>query len=130
MLNASRIERWFRAGQFDQMLDGLSRNGGMLPLGLRVRLSDQPDAVVGLALRRVVELAWGPTPIAEQLAGWLLGRQQEDGSWAGDPAATAAVVAALGQLQARPETQADPTLEMRIGHARFRGLAALAQMQT
>jgi len=129
MLNVNRIERWFRAGQFGQILDALVRNGAMLPLALRVRLSAHPEAAAAMALRRVVELAWGRAPIAEEMAGWLLARQCEDGSWAGDPATTAAVVSAFAQVQARPETQANPALDVRLGNARFRGLTALAQMQ-
>ena len=133
MLSMHLIDRLFRSGQYDKMLQGLSDNGMDLPLPLRVRLSQSPVSALALGLRRVVDLTYGPTPLSEQMVAGLLEAQDESGSFQGDPLATALAAGALTRLIHEHESLAghddgsvvDPHLPV----ARDRALAALAGMQ-
>jgi hypothetical protein len=85
---------------------------------------------MALALRRLVELTYGPTAQTRELAADLLALQNPDGSFSGaepgcgDPLATAAAAAALGRV-IREHPGEGPALEP----AYRRALGALGQMQ-
>jgi hypothetical protein len=96
-----------------------------LPLPLRIRLGQVPAAAVAMALRRVIDLTYGPTGLSRDLVSHLLKAQQPDGSYGYDPLATAAVASALGRLIAEQSAAAGE--EART--ARERALAPLAAMQ-
>ena len=125
MLSINLIQRHFQANHLDSLLDALSANGLELPLPLRIRLGQANASAVAMALRRVIELTYGPTGLSRELTAHLLKDQQPDGSYSQDPLATAAVVSAFGRLlMEQPGTAGEPV------HAAYdRALAALASMQ-
>ena len=125
MLSVNLIDRFFRARRYEPLLEGLATNGMVLPLPLRVRLSQSPVPAVALGLRRLVELTYGPTSLSGEMTGFLLAAQAEDGSFDGDPLATAAAAAALGRVIHEQPAAADQA----VTAARGRALAALAAMQ-
>lgn len=135
MLNVYQIERHFRGGNFDPLLRGVAPIGLDLPLPLQVRLSSQRAAVIALALRRVIEVTYGPTALSRELTAALLDRQNGDGSFGdgakdgglavGDPLATAAAVAGLTALGREHSNTPNPEAAL----ARERAIAALAHFQ-
>src|SRR5689334_21136730 len=98
MLSVNLIQRHFQAQRLDSLLDALSANGLELPLPLRIRLGQVNASAVAMALRRVIELTYGPTGLSRDLANHLVKAQQPDGSYGQDPLATAAAAGALGRL--------------------------------
>ena len=135
MLSVHQIERHFRARHLDTLLRGVAPIGLDLPLPLMVRLSAEPVAVIALALRRVLELTYGPTALSRELTAAILDKQNNDGSFGegatgnvdgpGDPLATAAVVAALTALGREHANTPHPEAAL----ARERAIAALANSQ-
>lgn len=135
MLRADMIQRQFEAGEHEKLLRSVAENGLELPLPLRLRLSQGPVPAIALALRRLTELTYGPTPLSHDMTDALLARQMTGGEADGafvaggdgpDPLATATVVAALSQVIADHPAAATPP----IVQARDRALAALTNMQT
>lgn len=98
MLSIPMIDRLFAHRRFDPLLEAVAANGLALPLPLRVRLSQSPAAAVGLGLRRVAELAYGPTETGQAMARWLADHQQADGGYEGGLLATACAAAGLGRV--------------------------------
>lgn len=127
MLSVTLIERCFRGRRFEQLLDNLAANGLELPLPLRVRLAESPASPVALGLRRLVDLTYGPTSLSREMAGYLVVLQAPDGSFQGDPLATAAAAAAMGKLLADRNHRAGAAP---LEGPRERALAALAAMQS
>lgn len=136
MLSVYQIERYFHARHFDPLLRGVVPIGLDLPLPLQVRLSGQPAAVIALALRRVLELTYGPTPLSRELTSSLLAQQNNDGTFGeaegtsggtsgGDPLATAAAIAALTALGREHASTPNPEAAV----ARERAIVALANHQ-
>jgi len=129
MLSAPMIERRFENQEYDQLLESLTRNGLTIPLPLRVRLSAGPAGPLGLGLRRLVELTYGPTALSRQMTHALLGLQNGDGSFAGaeprDPLATACAAAALGRVHSEHPAAREPHFEQ----ARIAAIACLASQQ-
>ncbi|MFW6060266.1 MAG: hypothetical protein ACODAQ_08790 [Phycisphaeraceae bacterium] len=130
MLTVDQIQRQFEAGEYEKLLRAVADNGMELPLPLRIRLSQGAVPTIALALRRLVELTYGPTPLSHDMTDALLARQAPDGAFVAggdgpDPLATATAVAALNQLIADHSAAATAP----IIQARDRALAALAQMQ-
>jgi len=129
MLSAATIQRRFESQEYDQLLDALARNGMPLPLPLRVRLSAGPAATLGLALRRLVELTYGPTALSRAMLDALLAIQNADGSFPGnsasDPLATACVLAALNRVQQEQPAAREPAIE----HAKNAAIASLSMKQ-
>ena len=128
MLSVYHIERYFRTRHWDILLRGIVPLGMELPLPMHIRLSQQPVAVMGLALRRVCELTYGPTGVSRDMAAALLAQQHADGSFgvAGpDPLATAAAVNALATLEASQPNHGLPDVPAAIDRA----LIVLAAMQ-
>ena len=125
MLSVHLIERHFRTRRFEPLLEALASNGLLLPLPLRVRLSQHPSCIVALALRRLTDLAYSPTPVSHDMTRFLLDEQDQDGSWHGDPLATAIVLVAL--TQAGGDAFAGP--DVAVAMAAERAQAALAAMQ-
>ena len=118
MLSLRLIARLYQAGEHARLLRAVVENGLELPGELCQRLACEPAAVVGLTLRRVVELTYGPTVLTETMTRDLLARQQADGSF-GSAVATAAAGAALGRLGQGPG----------VATAHRQAVAALAAMQ-
>jgi hypothetical protein len=125
MLSLYLIERYVENGHHEPLLDRLIDNGLELPLPLRIRLAASPATTLGLALRRVTELTYGPTRLAQRLTDALLSRQGPDGGIDADPLATAGFISACDGLAADPRQAADPRLES----ARERAIEGLAAMQ-
>jgi hypothetical protein len=145
MITAHQIQRYFHARHFEPLLRGVSPIGLELPMPLRLRLAGQPAAVIALALRRVLEITYGPTALSRELTEALLQMQNDDGSFgaagyaatgedprgsttaaqpSGDPLATAAAIAAFTSLL-REHASAHPEAAL----ARERAIAALAATQ-
>lgn len=133
MLSINLIQRHFEAHEHERLLRGLTDNGLPLPLPLRARLGQGPVAALALGLRRLAELTYGPTPLSRDMTAALLSHQRADGTFApsqaaagdADPLATAAAVAAMGQiLQDHPAAAEAPLVQ-----AHERALAALACLQ-
>lgn len=108
MISLPRVSRLADESAFDTLLDDIIRNGRPLPLSVRMRLSEPdtlPSAAMGLALQRVLELTYRPTPVSTTLLRGLLMCTREDGSF-GSISATAVALAALSafiaQLEALP----------------------------
>jgi len=150
MLSTNLIERAFVSRDHDRLLRDLAANGMVMPLPLRVKLGAGAVAPVALALRRLAELTYGPTPLRRAMLRRLLEAQREDGGYGenrspeplgtarsglpgpgpgvgaeGDPLATAAAAAALGRLIRDHPNAATP----QIVSAHGRAVAALAAMQ-
>lgn len=98
MLSVHLIERYWRRGQFDQLLAGLSQNGLRLTEQLVVLLARSRAGAVALGLKRVVELSYGPTALSREMADQMASEQAADGSFSGDPLATGMAAAALGAV--------------------------------
>lgn len=124
MLSLNLLEKLFDAQRFDRLLEGVVENGLPLPLPLRARLAASPVACAALGLRRLVELTYRPTTLSNTMTRYLLEAQDADGSYAGDPLATAAAVAALAAV--RQDHQVD---DLALLDAQERALAALSALQ-
>lgn len=130
MLSVNLIQRFTQHREFDRLLQSLADNGMVMPLPLRVRLSEGPAAPIALGLRRLVELTYGPAALGRSLADQLLALQNPDGSFSGaeagvpDPLATAAVVAAFARVM-----REHPAERSRLHAACDRALHALVRMQ-
>jgi len=134
MLSVSLLERTLETRDYDRLLRDLADNGMSLPLSLRLRFGQSPTAPLALALRRLVELTYGPTALSRQLVDRLLRDQRADGSFPGDtdetdrtrdPLATATALAGLSSVAAdHPATVGD---ELQAGLDQ--GYAALAELQ-
>ena len=132
MLSLNLIDRTLEQREYDRLLRELARNGLIMPLPLRIRLGQGPVAAVALGLRRVVELTYGPTPLARRLVAELLERQRPDGTFADDsdqpcPLATAAAVAALARLLQDQPAAADQYPLQPALSAAYTALATLQQ---
>jgi len=145
MLSVSLIERTLETRDHDRLLRGLADNGMALPLALRMRLAEGVTAPTALALRRLVELTYGPTALSRQLVDRLLDQQQPDGSFSGgtrepggtggtggggqacgvDVLATATALAALSRVVREHPASATPALRAALA----RGFVALAGLQ-
>lgn len=127
MLSVNLIERLFNSGRHEQLLAAVAGNGLVLPLALRIRLTQSSVAAVALGLRRTVELTYGPTSLSRAMTRRLLEWQEPDGSFGRDPAVTATAVVALRRvLSDQPQVDSDG----QIVAATEQALAALASMQS
>ncbi len=128
MLTAHVIDRLVFAADTHRLIQSLADNGMICPLPLRARLA-HPVTADALALRRLAQLTYGPTPTSHRLVASLLECQNTDGSYPGsadrDPLATAAVAAAFSALLGN-RGQDDPAA---LAATRDRAIAALAGMQ-
>jgi len=138
MITAHQIQRHFHARHFEPLLRGISPIGLELAMPLHLRLAAQPAAVIGLALRRIIEMTYGPTPGSRELTAALLHLQNDDGSFGctdtdaagagrhmGDALATAAAIAGLNALLREHASAPHPEAAV----ARERAIAALAATQ-
>lgn len=97
MLNLPRIARLAEAAEFERLLEEVLRNGRPVSLRVRIRLCEfegLPAAALGLALQRIVQLTYRPTPLSILLAQLLLAQRNSSGSF-GSVSATAVALAAL-----------------------------------
>lgn len=128
MLSATHIQKLFDSGDTSRMIDSLAKNGAALPLPLRARLAN-PAPAIGMGLRRLSELVYGPTALAREMTHRLLQTQQPNGAFPGstdmDPLATAAAAAGLAAVIRERAADPDPTLQ----DALDRAVAALSAMQ-
>lgn len=133
MLSINTIDRALERRDYDRLLCDLGRNGLVMPLPLRVQLAESAAGARGLALRRLVELTYGPTALTRQLIRSLIACQTPAGAVsdaAGRPSCllTAAMAAGLGRaLRDHASQLADDRDE--ITAAYDHALAALAAMQ-
>ncbi|MEX0885994.1 MAG: hypothetical protein WD009_06100, partial [Phycisphaeraceae bacterium] len=84
MLSLHLIGRHFYAGDHARLLRAVTENGLDLPAALHPHLADEPAATIGLALRRLAELTYGPTPLTAAMTTALLEHQRDDGGFGGD----------------------------------------------
>ncbi len=129
MLSDNLIKRLFDTQDHGRMIGCLAENGTTMPLALQVRLT-QPVAAMGLGLRRLVELTYGPTALSREMTDALLDGQLPDGSFQGacdrDPLATAAAAAGLAAVLRDHAHAGQP---VHLVDALDRALASLATMQ-
>ncbi len=71
MLSVSLIDRLESSGDHERMIEALSRNGLLMPLPLRISLSQSPAAAWALALRRLVEITYDASGLSERLEARL-----------------------------------------------------------
>lgn len=136
MLNLPRIARLSVTNDVQRMFDEVCRNARPLPLPVRMRLMDRDGleaAAAGLALQRVTQLTYRPTPVAIGLARSLAGMQQECGligTIASTGVALAGLMAFADQVRSLPSTsQVDPDLRRRVDDAVSAGLHRLHRAQ-
>jgi|GEM_PF-1429737 len=137
MLSIQTIDRALEAKDFDRLLQDLGRNGLVMPLPLRVQLAESAAGARGLALRRVVELTYGPTALSRSMVASLLRAQSDQGpvqgavlDAAGRPSCllTAAFASGLGRtLRDHGDRLGEDSAP--IASAYERALAALSAMQ-
>ncbi len=136
MLNLPRIARLSVAGDFERMLEEVCRNGRPLPLPVRLRLSEPAGlsaAAAGLALQRIIQLTYRPTPVSIGLARTLVVLRDEDGKF-GTLAATAVALAGLlafsDQVKSLPTlSQVDPDLRRAVDESIAAALHRLHRAQ-
>ncbi len=139
MISLPKLNSLARERRFEDLLEEVTRNGRPLPLEIRLRLSEPeaaPIAGLSLAIQRVCELTYRPTPVLIGLAERLLEFQKPDGTF-GAPACTALAFAALddieSQLSALPGEASpryiDADLAGAIERAASEALASLVRAQ-
>ncbi len=97
----------------ERLLRALADNGLPMPLPLRARLANHPAAALALALRRALELAYGPSPLIQDLLHALHAADPlQDPEFTSDPAALACLIAglnrAIAELPAQFTTELHP----------------------
>lgn len=129
MLSVTLIQKLFDTHDHGRMIGCLADNGTTMPLALQARLT-QPVAAMGLGLRRLVELTYGPTPLSREMTDSLLEGQLPDGSFQGtcgrDPLATATAAAGLAAALREHAHAGQPAP---LADALDRTLASLSAMQ-
>jgi len=141
MISLHSIEKALEHSELDRLVADLAPGGAELPLPLRVALASSPAAPLALALRRTVQLTYGPTPLSRDLLARLLDVLHAPGPDAtgtgasgggggggggGDLLGLAATAAALGTLLAEhPDGEATPAV--RAAYDRALGALAAAQ---
>lgn len=133
MLSIHTIDKSLQAKDYDRLLRDLGRNGLVMPLPLRVQLAETAAGARGLALRRVIELTYGPTALTRQLIHDLLRAQNPDGylpDAAGRPSCllTAAFASGLGRALRDHRERLGEMLEP-VTAAFEHALASLSAMQ-
>jgi hypothetical protein len=129
MLNTQPIQRDYDQRHIDRLLQGLCRNGLPAPLAIQVRLGQSTEAVVALAMHRLAQLRYGPSPRTGglKMAYFLIESQDAQGTINRDPLATAALVAGFGRW---PDTGGLNGTELQsIAQARSRAISGLAALQ-
>ncbi|QOJ17519.1 MAG: hypothetical protein HRU76_07975 [Phycisphaeraceae bacterium] len=89
MLSIPQIRHLVDARAYERLIDRVLTSGRSGNLSVRLRLGApqaQPPAALGLALQRVVELTYGPTPLAADLATRIIHLQRADGLFGGEAA--------------------------------------------
>lgn len=97
MLTIALIDRLFTNERYFNLLRELSRNYLPLPEPVQLKLSDAPAGIVGLGLRRVIDLAFIPVVTGRAMLGFILDHQTEQGDFDHCPIATAACIGALSR---------------------------------
>lgn len=133
MLSIATIDRALERRDYDRLLRDLGRNGLVMPMPLRIQLAESAAGARGLALRRLVELTFGPTALTHHLIHKLIAAQTPTGALAdaaGRPSCllTAAFAAGLGRvLRDHADRLGDRLTEIETAYDH--ALAALAAMQ-
>ncbi|WP_428389816.1 hypothetical protein [Mucisphaera sp.] len=110
MLSLPQIQRSVLSGDTDQILMDLARHGTLLPLPIRLELSQSSRGCLGLALRRVAELTHGPTGLSRGILERLLLAESGD---EGNAAALAATLAGLCRAMAYGTVDEDLETDVR-----------------
>ena len=136
MISISLIERSLDQQDHDRLLRDLAANGLTLPLSLRMQLCDSLTAIRGLALRRIVELTYGPTARSRELTGQLIRAVESEtapctgeataaiGSTSLDVLSLAAALAGLSRVATDQPAADDDKLRQTLDQG-YRQLAAL-----
>lgn len=101
MISIPRLTKLAAEASYERLMDEVTRNGRPLPLAVRLRLTDPGSlapAALGLALQRVVELTYRPTPASRDLLARLLGHQGADGGFGAGEASVSSTAVALSAL--------------------------------
>ncbi len=125
MLTAMTIDRTFGKGDYARLLDQVADHGLPLPEALRRHLRRTRACPVALALRRKIQLAYGPLTKHLPMARFLLDRQDETGLIEADPLATAAAAAAIAALLGHPGAGLDQQSRTAMAEALDRMAEAL-----
>jgi len=140
MISLPKLARLAEARRYDDLLEEVTRNGRPLPLEIRLRLAEPeaaPIAGLALAIQRVCELTYRPTPVLLELASRLLELQRPAGDFPGGPGVTALAFGALADIEAMLDAlPGDPSpryidadLARSISGAAARSLEALTHAQ-
>ena len=135
MISIALIERSLDQQDHDRLLRDLAGNGLTLPLPLRMQLCDSSTAVRGLALRRLVELTYGPTARSRELTLQLIqavhGFADEADPTAADPASLPDVLTLAAALAALAQVESDQpaAIDEHLTRALELGLRRLAGQQ-
>jgi hypothetical protein len=137
MLSVTLIQKLFDSQDHSRMIASLVDNGTALPLALQSRLS-HPVGASGMALRRLVELAYGPTPLSMAMTRDLLEKQHPNGVFPGtcerDPLITAAAAAGLAAVlrehTGKTGLSTPSPQQPHLADALDRALASLSAMQS
>lgn len=87
MLSIPQIRHLVETRSYERLVDRVLTSGRSGNLSVRLRLGSpeaQAPAALGLALQRVVELTYGPTPLAADIAARLIHLQGRDGLFGGE----------------------------------------------
>lgn len=87
MLSIPQIRHLVETRSYERLVDRVLTSGRSGNLSVRLRLASseaQAPAALGLALQRVVELTYGPTPLAADIATRLIHLQVRDGLFGGE----------------------------------------------
>ncbi len=147
MINITQIDRLVEQRAWERLIERILQNGRGGNLQVRLRLARRDaaaPAALGLAIQRLCELTFGPTPIARGLVAQLLHLQDGNGGFVESgsdgqpesadccrrvsPAATAIAVRALIQWSDFAQMCGED-VDPRIAVAVSRGLFALACLQ-
>jgi len=130
MLSATHIQKFYDNQDHSRLIDSLAQNGAALPLALQARLT-QHTAAIGLGLRRLSELIYGPTSLSRDMAHDLLEAQAPTGAFPGlaeqDPLTTAAAASGIASTLGEYPDSVDPDDPM--AEALDHALHALVGMQ-
>lgn len=131
MLSLRLIDRHFLSKRHHALLEAIVGNGFEVPLPIRARLLQSPAAAIALALRRVLDLTYGPTALSREMVRSLLAQQEPDGSFHHDPIQTATALAGLGRWvdQSPDSASAGSTGNAAVTQACERAAAWLAASQ-
>jgi hypothetical protein len=131
MISQVQIQRMIETGAWGRLVQRVLANGRCRSAAARRRLSEPGPAMaagIGLALQRLCELTYGPSDMADGLAGRLLRLQRPDGLFGGRvaPSVAASAVALRGLLIWGEQRGRSAGTDHLLDSAIERGIASIA----